>query len=120
MNRKNISQEKSYEQVHAERHRLLLKDIVKLAGSDKLVLNIGLSSFDELAVRYLGDRYYCAVPNRKFLKSVDKVSVLESNIIYYDATTRSNATNNNLKVDSKFDLVIFAETLEHIFEDIVW
>jgi len=111
MNRKGNSQETGYEQTHAERHKLMLKDIIKLAGSDKLVCNIGLSSFDKLAVNYLGDRYYCAVPNMEFLKSVGQLYISEQNIIYYDIT------KNNLEPNSKFDLVIIAETLEHIFED---
>lgn len=111
MNKKGDTQQTGYQQTHAERHKLMLKDIIKLAGSDKLVCNIGISSFDELAVNYLGDRYYCAVPNIEFLKSLSRLSVSKQNIIYYDIT------KDNLELNSKFDLVIFAETLEHIFED---
>ncbi|WP_162009540.1 methyltransferase domain-containing protein [Thermoplasma volcanium] len=111
MDRNGNSQETGYEQTHAERHKLMLRDIIKLAGSDKLVCNIGLSSFDKLAVNYLGDRYYCAVPNVEFLKSVDQLYISEQNIIYYDIT------KNNPEPNSKFDLVIISETLEHIFAD---
>ncbi|MCL5677808.1 MAG: class I SAM-dependent methyltransferase [Candidatus Thermoplasmatota archaeon] len=90
----------------------MLQDILELSKEQDKICNIGLSIFDKFARECFGDRYYCAVPNNIFLQSFkEDIHIPKSNIVFFDLT------NPNEVPEQTFDIVIFAETLEHILAD---
>ena len=97
---------------HMHRYEFMLKDLARLVKPGYNICNIGLSDFDSLAVRKYGINYYCAVPNQKYLDDFPAViSVEKQNILFYDLSAPEQS------MDKKFDIVVFAETLEHMFAE---
>ena len=106
--------DKDYFESHKERFNIMVNRLKELVQPGQRIANIGLSIFDLIAkeiVKSSGASYYSIIPNANYLNNFSKEFVESVDIVKADITNSQTFG----KLIGTFDIVMFLETIEHLF-----
>jgi SAM-dependent methyltransferase len=102
--------DRDYVRFHTERFRAVLAAVAKRSRAGSAVANVGLSCFDLIAVDVLSDRRYVSlVPSEAFVAQFPEKLYSKVPKTVYDVVRADEAPKQ------KYDVVIMADVLEHLF-----
>lgn len=104
--------EREYVEFHSIRFSIIIKQLLSIININDYVAGIGISILDPYINNILldmGAKYSILIPNEKYARKFDRVP--------YDLINREviDLTKPSDNLISKFDVLVFYETLEHMF-----
>jgi hypothetical protein len=106
--------EKKYAYDHKARFSFMLSKIIPLVKPSMNIASIGLSIFDPVMNQILKEShtsYYILVPNIVYADKFESSLIDNLNLINYDVCSPHPPFE---KMESRFDMILFYETLEHL------
>ncbi|MGI0131172.1 MAG: class I SAM-dependent methyltransferase [Thermoplasmata archaeon] len=104
------AEDRVYVDFHAARFREIIAIVLRQSQPGAAVANVGLSCFDLIATEVMSDRRYVSlVPSEAFAARFPAALYARIPRLAYDVT------RDEAPPDQRFDVVILADVLEHLF-----